>query len=350
MIKIEASKLYEILDFLKLTVSSRDFRDVKSRYFFLDDYVYSYGSRMAIRYPFKTGGERFVVDGSKLFGIVSHIKNDNVKLKVSDSSIIITSGNIKAKLKLGDIEDSLIDEILNIPFPTKWVKILDPEGFVWSLDVCSRSASRDEGHAYMSCVYVDGDVVVAGDQMRLSRCVLDKPFKEKFLMSYVSAAQFSNYNLVGYQAKKNHLFFKSENGVELCTIRSIAEYPDLSKLFKKKKHIVDLPEDFESMVDVAEEIVKEAISIDRRIVFEIGDGKFVCKGITIDGGEWCLKEVDLDVDFPVKKFSIKPVTFQEIVDTCDKISFDDRFAAFEGENFKHLVLLFANDEENEEVE
>lgn len=259
------------------------------------------------------------VPGKPVLDLLKCLDAELVELEARRSTLKVSSGGLKAKLKLGSESISDMPKAAGDP-----IEIADLEDLVTGLVVCSIGVSKDDMDGSLCGVCVAGKYLYASDKFRIVRyelkdavdlqCSIPAPFIK-------ALSKLSKHGGDIYHSSR--LSFLGGDGTVITSSLLKGAYPDLSHMFPKSdpvtisfgdKPIVSSLEKhkmYQSGVDFG----------DMELEFHITGN--TCS-ILSEGGLGTLKEeVEIDTDFGEEElgFFVNPALFDGVEKTCTSFDF-----------------------------
>jgi len=334
--KLNRKELLEVLTKLRPVVAKESITGEQLNYFtFSGDHVFTYNDYLCVSHPFKDNFLDCSVPAAEFFDILKKIEEEEIDISPDKkNNLKIESKSIRANLKTIDG----VDVILNLSDIKKWSKL--PEDFVEGISICLFSVGKDDGLSYLTCLDVREDSVVSSDNYRISRFNLEGKIKNPFLLPGSSAKELIKYEIVKYYLGSSWVYFKTKDGVIICSRLVNEEYPDIGDYFDFKGKQTELPNDMKSSVEIASILAEGDFNIDKKIEVSIGGGKIKCKGENEIG--WIEKTIPIESKVELKIF-INPLFFGKILELSNYVKIGDGKALFKADKFEHLISLLPNE-------
>jgi len=337
----DKDQVLTILGAIKPGLASKDIVESMKNFYFSGETVVTYNDRISVLYPFLTDFKGFV-RADTLYSLIDKLPESKFKLKQKEggSGVILTSKGVSVDLP------SIMDEevVTRIGVVNKEITEANwqdlPTNFSDSISVCSFAAAKSEVASTISCVYINGDKVVATDSKRIAFAKIDKEMPALF----IKAEEVKNLVAIKpthYSVSNGWILFKSSSG-SIFSIRKIdGSFPEWEPLFEFEGNVVELPKTILHGIDLASVFTK----IDLSAVLSITIGENLCKiVITTEGGN--LKyQVPLDYEGEAISFVVNPDFLKEMIKHSTVITFAESKAKLETETYSILTALYGKDDE-----
>lgn len=284
------------------------------------------------------------VPAEEFYKILEKITGDEIDITFKHNKLTVKSGSVR-----GGISTQTGDELLkkiNVLINKKknWVDI--PKDFMEGLGLCVFSASKDMGNLVLTGVYVDDDLIMSSDNLRMSQYFLKNGTGRKFLIPASTASELLNFAVARYAVEPDGswaFFEMKDKAIVFCAQLLVGDkYPSLEQYFDFEGIKFTFPETIKEAVEAALVVATGDTDAERLIDVEIGDGVIVCRGE--NDLAWLEKEFEADVimkDKKTLKFSINPFFFLKILAHTHKVMYGETKILFIAKDFYHLIAVRA---------
>lgn len=334
--KIKTSELKEILLKIKPGLATKGIVEQATHFIFTGVDVLTYNDQISISYPLETDFE-CSVPAEILYNIIKDLKGEEVSLELKDNQLLLSSGRTKAGINIST-DDSIIKMVadMGVPKDSDWKPL--SEEFLEGLELCIFSASKDISRPYMTCISVEEDRLVSGDDLRISLFALNKKVPNRFLLPATSAIELIKFNVVEYSLGSAWIHFCTEDEIIFCSRIVAEEYPNVSKFFDMNGPSLKLPAEFKNSISIVAPIADGDFDIDKQIEVAIEGNKIRCRAEGVGG--WAETSLDLETKIPDLGFKVNPIFLSEILDKETVMTYEEGKILFVSGKLKHLVALY----------
>ncbi len=340
--EVQVEEIKKILIAVKPGLAKRDIIEQATHFAFTGKEVITYNDSICISQPFET--DFFCsVPASQLFKILDSLSSRNVVLQLNKKKKMeVKASGIRASVATQSGEE-ILDYVGKLELDDNKKYKLLPVDFVEGLTLCMFSASRDMTVPELTGVYIDNNVIMSTDDLRISRYELSGNVKKSFNIPASSVQELIKLPIGRFCVSDSWAYFKTKDGVVFCARLIAGDFPSVSGLFDFKGTKLTLPEKLSWAIDTAMIMGQGEVEVDKLISVRV-EGKFIyCKGENELG--WLEAKVKFD---PSKKrdisFSINPNFFLKILSHTRSMKYGADRALFQTENFSHLLRLIADGE------
>jgi len=291
----------------------------------------------------------FCVEAGVFHSLLRTVTSPDVEIELKDKTVILKAKGLKTKLMMPAEPPDC-----NIDFDTdSWTEI--PDGLLEGLSLCRFTACPDQTAGALTGVRIEGDTVISCDRWRVSLYSLKKAFSESITIPVTVIDQLERFSKIdGYAIKGNTIYFDAVT-VKIGAKLLEGEYPS-EPLLNQLKQIEDAAElklSKELRKEISEAgkrqniIQSKMLEFDRETVFTVDKGKVK---LTAESEATGTIEETLDCKEAKKasfSFRINPVFLLKSFAETDTLLYSEvnNIAAFEGNNFMHLVKTKTPDED-----
>jgi len=335
--KIKTDIFREILLKIKPALAVKGIVEQATHFVFSGDDIFTYNDKISISYPLETDF-KCSVPSEILYGIVKDLKGDSIELELVDMQLKLTCGRTKAGINISTDETllGLIDD-MGFPGDDDW-KPIDKE-FMQGINLCIFSASKDISCPYMTCISVEKDRLVSGDDVRISLYKLNKSISDNFLLPANAAVELIKLDIVEYALMESWVFFGTKDGIVFCSRTVPDEYPDVSEFFKMDDGPkIQLPSKFSDSIKTVSPMADGDFDIDKQVEISISDGVIKCRS---DGsGGWAESDLETKEKVPDLAFSVNPIFMLDILDKGTTLTYEPGKILIESGRLNHLMSLY----------
>jgi len=307
---------------------------------FLPGKLVGYDGMVSMQIPFDTDLS-CGIEPDKLLSVLNGVKDSEVDLSLRDGVLKLSSADTKAELKVNtDIEMFEVFDTSSIKFKPL------PRDLPDAMYLVSFSTSRDITNKVFSCVYVDGDMLFATDNFRVSKYTLAEPVDASFLIpapSIVKLISFSKeFPLKGFTWDGAWIHFTGKGGAMFsCRLFLDEEFPKrdaILPLFEIEGKEFCFPPEVKEAVEVVSFLVKDQFELDRIVSITIRKDKVICRAER--EGEWVEKIVPFQGNEEFQ-FLCNPTFMIEALGRAFEVVVGERSILFRSQSgsFEHLVAL-----------
>jgi len=336
----------ELVNLLKLSkrfVSKSDFGETTC---FMPGKIIGYDGMIFMQVPFAEADVTCAFDLEKLLSVVEGAGGEEVELKLKDGVIEFSSNDTKAELKVKE-DVSVFVEAVDVS-GVKFKRL--PEDLLDAMFLVSFSTSKDIANKVFSCVCVDGDMVFATDNFRVSKYKLKKFINVTFLVPASSVSRLVGFSkefpLVEFAYDGVFVHFRSKEGaVFSCRLFLDEEFPSkdtILSVFRVEGKRFEFPEGVKDAVKAVSFLVKDQFELDRVVSVSVKGGKVVCRAEK--EGEWVEKVVPCGKREKFQ-FLCNPDFLVEALERAFEVTVGKESILFRSKDgrFEHLVALYVEE-------
>lgn len=337
--KINTKQLQDALSIVKPGLANKEILDQTTSFAFTDGRIVTYNDEISISHPFETEFEG-AVKAEELYGLLGRIEKDEVSIVMQETELLISSGRVKAGLRLETEIRLPLKEL-----PKKMEKLSHPRQFRGFVGMAMQTCSNDTSQPRLTCVYIREDGVITGsDGYRLVRCKgAPLPIKS-FLLPARNAVEVVKLQPVEVALEKGWVHFRNKEGSVISCRKMDDDYvpedqiEEVLRLEKAGK--VEFPERIDRMLDRVHQFAKRDSFLEEIIMVEVDGGKITLKAATAETGSWIEERSTIETDKSFK-FVVTPSLFREVTNITRTAVFDKsmRKIKFEGEDWKYVLML-----------
>jgi hypothetical protein len=342
---VDRNELIQALERIKPGIASKEFIEQSTHFVLSEGEVSSYNGDMSVSYPFAAGVE-CTVDSSLFFKLINRMEEDTLEMELEENLLKLTCGDITAELPV-IIESEVIQHINKIAEEQencKWHSL--PKDFIEALRLCRFSASKDQTLGTLTCVWVEGEDVLATDRLRISWYKMESPVEKNFYIDAHFVKEIMAFdNIIEYALSDSWAHFQVADG----TIFS-ARLTKPEDLIDLREHIdsfeqdvrIAIPADLRPAIETASITVMDDEKAEQEVTLEFGDDLIRCYGRSERGA--VTQEIHLHNKLNIEPFSVIASTKSmiEILDKATHLLVGKGKALFrsrEKKGFRHLLAL-----------
>lgn len=342
--KLNRSDFLKILSILRPGLSKKTIIEQSTRFIFTKEKLITFNGEVCVMYPFETDFA-CSIPSDELFKVLTDSKDKIINFTYSKKKKFILKTK-KTKLTLNtDILDDLskkIDSLIDVKI--KWLNL--PDNFNDGIKLCSISTlSKNIGEDIVSCVNINGNVMVSTDNLRISEFKLSKKIKKEISLPISSALELTKFNIKKYFISDSWAYFLiDETNAIICTrlLNLNGSYPDTKSFFELDGIDIEFPDELIQSINRTSIFADGDFDSERMINVSISKGKIVCKAEKDIGA---IEDIT-KTDYSGKDiaFIINPIFFSKILSKTNKMKIGDNKALFEIDGFRHLILLLDSED------
>lgn len=329
--KINREETIKILNLVKPGLANKAIIETNTHFAFTGQNIMTYNDRISIIHPFETNF-KCTIPADSLYKVLLKIKDKMVEIKLEENELKIISSNIKSGLTINTDEN-----INEIKVPNEGWKNL-PMDFLDGIFLCMFAVSKDISHPLISNVSINGNIITATDDIRISKYEMKPPKMPNFLLPLTSAIELTKLNPNKFVLDESWVYFKDKNDIIFCSRIVKDEFPDMSGFFKIEGEEIKLPEDLIETIDSAGILAEGDIDIEKRISVKIGGKKISCQGKRDEG--WIESQLTSNVKTDQDiKFTVNPIFLSQILSYSPTMIYSGDKVKFISDKFEHLLCL-----------
>lgn len=332
--KVKREELLKILAAVKPGLAKKELVEQATHFIFAGKNIITYNDRICISHPFETDFS-CSVKADDFYKLLLKMEADEVELVYDKDVLLIKSGKVKSGMaaskdtKVLDLVDLLeLDK-------QKWLTI--PEGFTEGIYLCMFSISKDVSQGFLSCLGVQGDMIMSSDDVRISSYKMKSKIKKNFLIPLTSVIELIKFKPIKYSVSDAWVYFKTEDDVCFSSRNVEGEFPDLQEYFKTEGLELKLPKELRSAIDLTMIMAEGEVDLSKKISVSIGPDGITCRGEKETG--WVEKEVEFKYKGKKITFFINPQFFGQVLSKSTVMTLGEGKALFESDQFKHIMSL-----------
>lgn len=342
---MKVKPLLEAVSMILPAVDSKGLVQEFSLLHFKDKRVQATDGSLLIRADLEEEVPEFTIGAKVFHSLLRTIKDKEVEITIADNKAYLKTKKLKTELTLpGEKIETNVDFDVS-----EWEDI--PEGFIKGLELCRYTACPDQTAGSLTGVRVEGASIISTDKYRISTYTLGEKLSAAMTLPVSLVDQLSRFSkyLESYAVKDSTIYFNLGSGIIGAQLLP-GEYPT-ETLFQgidmlEKAIKLDISDGLKDSISEAgkrQNIIQDSmLEFDRWTKFSVKEGNITLYaenkevglieeslGVTGAEGETC----------PDFEFHINPVFLLKTFEDTDTLLYaeDNAIAAFEGDNFIHLV-------------
>lgn len=337
--KIKKSNLFEALSIVKPGLASKELLEQTTSFAFINGRVVTYNDEISISHPVEGVDFEGAVNAKELYGLLSRIEKEEIDVEIKGTELLITSGRVKAGLKLENEVKLPIKEI-----PKKMEVITNPEQFAVLLGFAMRTCSLDPARPKLSCVAVKEEgILIGSDSFRLMYAKGDPLPVKDFLLPASSAVEVVKIHPCLISLEKGWAHFKNEEGTVVSSRRIEDDYVSdvqIQNILKFNQiGEIEFPARINEILDRVRLFAQGDTPLDEIVEITISEGKVMFKATSEGTGSWMEEKASIEYDGELS-FLITPSLFTEIL-AKTKVAIVDKSLQrlkFTAEDWEYVVM------------
>ena len=307
---------------------------------FTPEDIVAYNGEICMKYPYFTD-MNCAINQVDLYKTLSKFPADSFQMSFDKvkNEMQITAPGVRAgyisspQINLIDSLEEVIDDTDKI----NWEKL--PADFLHGVALVHFAASKSTLFGTSTCIYVNGDEIVATDRTRISHYKMSGNMGEFFVRAE-HIKHLEKLEPTGFGLTNNWAHFQNDQFVTVSFRLMQGEFPEYADLIDYNlSDSIKLTKAFENMIKVAQTMSKRDSR--HKVCLSVGDGKITCKAVNDRG--WITTDTDVDYKGDAFTFIIDPTFLLEAMKSgvTGMGLVSENALAFEAENFKHIIALLA---------
>lgn len=301
----------------------------------------SYGDEISVSVPLETN---FVtaVKSDEFSKLIQKIPWDEFEIVIDDNQLVITAEGMKAGFSTVEYDESAVPD-WGIEQIKKWTKL--PENFMGNLRFCTFSASSDPAYGVLCNVKVEEGRLLSSDNFRITESRLIKKLakmKQPLLIPRKIALFLSTFKLTGFAVTDACAHYQDASGAVFSHKLIAEEYPDVDAHLEIQGSELKLPKELANVLARANIIVSAEGAADQ-VAVSIEKDRILIRGDGIDS--WIEEPIQHKYKGDDLHFTASPEHLIQIMGYSNEVIIGENAILFSGENFRHAVCLFDQEEE-----
>jgi DNA polymerase III sliding clamp (beta) subunit (PCNA family) len=336
---ISKESLQEALGIVKPGLTGNEIIEQTTSFAFIGGNVVTYNDEISLSHPVEGLDFEGAIKSDKLYQFLTKTDQDEIQLEIKENELLVTAGKARVWLTLQSEIRLPLDEELSKK--GKWKDL--PENFIKFVVMCIPSCSTDLFKPLLGTIHVTREgIVEASDGYRITHCVLSKEMPvETFLIPSKSAKLMIQLKPVQIAEGRGWMHFRTETGTVLsCRILEFDKFPNTLPFLNVEGERIVFPRTISEVVKRAEVFSKDLNSNLDVLQVEIADNLLVIKAKTSIGR--FEETVNMKYKGDPIIFQINPGLLQGILSETQEAILSEKMILFNGEGWKHLVMLIVN--------
>jgi DNA polymerase III sliding clamp (beta) subunit (PCNA family) len=331
--KTNRENLVKALETVKPGLSNKDIIEQSSSFCFMNGEVVTFNDEISVRCPVDDIGLAGAVNAEEIYSLLTKIKQEEIDIEVLENEVIVKSGKVKAGILFQPDIVLPVEEIGKI---SKWKKV--PENFLKGIEFVLPCCSDDMVKPVLTAIHIKESCVEAADNFRLSRIDLASPFPMEVLISKNAIPILLRLKpTMVAEGENSWIHFKTKEGT-IISIRVFEEkYPDLTPFLSNKGTDLELPEQFDTILERASVFYKQQHSNDEVVTISIEQGKAIVKAKNEAG--WFEEKAKINYSGEPFQLCITPKLLLPILNETNVCKIDNNRIVFKGENWVFVAIL-----------
>ncbi len=328
------NELIDVLRKVQPALSTKGIIEEMGCVMFSGGMIYGYNDKLCIGHRSPAALDGCSVPAAELLKILQGIDDEQVELAHNAEKRLLSIGGGAVQAKLKTLPSELVQ---SIPDASAFTWDTLPADFLDGLRLCMFAASRDMSVAFLNCVNVDEDLILATDNFRISRYQMTgaiTPFK----LPLAAAVELDAIGgFTEYAVGAGWVFFRTTGADVIFCARAVeADYPDTSALFDiAPGEEFDLPLDIRDGIKVCT-VLSDQDAIDRRIKLTMTEAEVICRG---EGSKGWVEHRVAGSGLPEVEFDVNPVFLDHVLQHSTTARVLDGKMVFRSGAFTHIMAL-----------
>ena len=329
--KIKRKVLLDALKAVQPGLASKELLEQSQSFIFTDGFVVTYNDEVAVSYPIDIDLEGAVV-AKDFFGLVNKIKADEFELTIKGNELLLKGSKAKSGLRL---EKKITLPIDAVGVPEEWIDL--PDLFCDGINFCLFSASKNEAHAALTCLHINGDFIESCDNHRITRFDMGEgaglAFPTPLLVSASICKDIAASKPIEYGVTKGWLHFRNENEVTFsCRYYNNIDYPNFDEFLEVSGTPFTFPAELHEVMDRA-----KVMSNGERVTLILETKELIVTSENENG--WFEESIECDCKCEPIEFDIQPEFMNSLLSFKGEITIGNGRLFFQNDEFIHVVKL-----------
>jgi hypothetical protein len=331
-------KRNEVLNKLKQIMpglSNKELIEQSTCFVFTQTEAITFNDEVSCRIPFVTNFKG-AVKASPLIDLLNKMNENEIEISHQQSdeqNQLIIKGKRKRSGLFMEAEVNLPVDFVEQP-DKQWKKL--PEEFPNAVDLVKECASKDETNFQLTCVHITPNCIEACDGYQAANYKLIFPSEKSFLIRADSLKHILSMNPILFTETKSWIHFKNKDKLILSCRKYIAQYQDLSDLFKVKGVVFEFPTEMTDAIVKANVFSSQNLN-ENYIKVRLKKGVLLIEGKGVDG--WYEEGMKIDYDKKEIEFLISPKLLIDLFKKYKQGLINENRLKVSGKNFKYVTCL-----------
>ena len=335
---VQKKDIVHALEKVKPGLASKEMIEQSTSFAFMGERIVTYNDEISLSHPIPNMKITGAIKADEFYKLLSKIKNEEIEMEVSKSTISIKAGKFKSEFTMQQEIKLPIEEIGEIK---KFKKL--PDNFIDAIKFTMFSCSSDMSKPILTCIAVHKEgFTESNDDHRGTKYNMNEEVPFSFLIPASSAKELVKFKVKSVAKGEGWIHFKTEEDtIFSCRVLNDA-YPDSSKIYKvKDKKKIDFPKSINEMLDRASVFSKREFYLLEEVQVSLKDNYLKIRSEAMDGTGWSEEKAKVKyTDEPIE-FSINPNFLFDIIKSVRSCSLGKDRISFKGVQWEHILLLKA---------
>jgi DNA polymerase III sliding clamp (beta) subunit (PCNA family) len=338
--KVNKNELQTALEKVRPGLSTKEILDQSTSFAFIGGKVITFNDKISISHPVEGLDLEGAIKAEELYKILSKLKSEEIKLRISDGKILMRSGKTKVELVL---ENKILLPLNEISETEDWEEL--PEDFTDALTFTMGCCTRDMSKPKLTCVHINADGFMEGsDGFRIGQYMFDDGFDfDTFLIQADSVREVVKIKPTEISLSEGWVHFRNEEGT-IISARTFAdeEYPDTTNVLEVRGEDMKLPDDIIDILDRASVFAKRDHILDESVSVIFEENKVTLKAKSETGSqfeEWAKTENKSEGNF-----QITPYLLRDILSRTLDFTMSPQMLKFEASSWIYVTALKEDNE------
>lgn len=339
--EVNKAELLAALEKVKPGLANRELIEQATSFAFLGGRVVTYNDEISISHPVKDLDVTGAVKAEALYSFLSRVKEDTITMEIDDNQVKITAGKSVAGLVFEQEVKLPIEEVGEIG---TWHPV--SEDFVTGLKMCYPCCTKDMSLGVLTCVYVNGQVMVGSDSYQIIRYQLDQEVAlDPFLLPASSAHTLARYPITEIASGQGWVHFKTKDGTIISSRVFDGDYPDFDVYFEFEGTEIEFPKGTTEALERAEVFSKSDLTIMDMPVVTISITKNRVNISAQDQSGWFKETLPIKHTGEPIKFTTNVQFLLALLSQSPSCVYGEGRIQFAGEKWTHLISTMISEDD-----
>ena len=342
-VEINVQDILTKLDAVAPGLSKKEILEQATHYIFSGERIITYNDKISVSTPYTEFSQSFSVKAEDFYKILKGISEETVFVQIKDNTIILSTDSTEAELAITTEETTVIELYKSLDIENQSAKkIKEPQDFISALDFCKFCASKDLTADALFCVCIQGNKVMAADDIRVSVYTLKEKFP-KMLIPASMLGELTSYPLQSYAVSDSWTHFFMENGTCFSCRTVDDDYPDMEEFLKETVESdevtsVALPSELKSILDTVIPICMGDSEMEKTVEVHYNAKDIILVAEKETGKLKKTIKYNSGIDI---SFLINPIFLKDIMGRCDQFNLlsDKSVIHFSAGSFNHIISV-----------
>lgn len=339
--EVNKAELLAALEKVKPGLANRELIEQATSFAFLGGRVVTYNDEISVSHPVQDLDVTGAVKAETLYSFLSRVKEDTITMEIDDNQVKITAGKSVAGLVFEQEVKLPVEEVGEIG---TWHPV--PEDLVTGLKMCHPCCTKDMSLGVLTCVYVNGRVMVGSDSYQIIKYQLDQEVAlDPFLLPASSAQVLSKYRITEIASGQGWVHFKTEDDTVISSRVFDGDYPDFDVHFEFDGGEVEFPKGTTEALERAEVFSKSDLAIQDMPVVTIEITKSRVKISAQDESGWFKETLQVKHTGEPIKFTTNVQFLLALLGQSPSCVYGEGRVRFTGEKWTHLISTMVSEDD-----